>query len=826
LEVHQGGDYRVATAYFSRGEGAVRDVDGQSFNSPPEHFKETFHIYYPNTVEWFTMDDELNGIDLIKQKIMENGVLATCMCYSGSYINNFIHYQPPSSNELPNHSVAIIGWDDNKITQAPLPGAWLVKNSWGTSWGFDGYFWISYYDKWACREPDMGAVSFFNVQRFYYNKVYYHDYHGWRDTKPNTTEAFNAFEATSNDFLKAVSFFVPVNDVDYTVKIYGDFSDGQLQNELSTISGHIYYKSFQTIQLQEPVNLNQGEKFYIYLYLSDGGIPYDRTSDVPVLLGANYRTIVNSTANPQESYYSENGEWKDFYYYYDSSGFQHTGNFCIKGLAVTAYDMKIGYIEIDDSEGNNNGSIDAGETVNISITIKNKGVFDVSDISGEFTTDDEYTTINNGSVSIDNLQPDEEAVVTINISASAETPVGHLIEGNLNINCQSNGNSFNYNFNINLLVGLIFENFESGDFSHFNWELSGDADWIITTNDAYEGNFSAKSGEIPDQTNTDLSLTLDILSDGTISFYRKISSEFNYDFLKFYIDDDLKDEWSGEKDWEMVSYDVQKGEHTFKWTYVKDYSVSDGDDCAWIDYIIFPPVNVNSTLNVNIIANPGAICKGDSSQLITMVFDGSGSYTYSWTPATGLNATDISNPVASPDTTTTYTVVVSDGIATGEAEITITVYQLPQTPVITQEGNMLLSSSENGNQWYDSDGAIEGATNQTFYPDHTDSYYVIVTNENGCTSEPSNVINFVYTSTTELKSKIKLYPNPAKDVLHISFPENTIADITIFSITGKLMFVQNNVSSTSVDLTTYDKGLYFVRLKNDKFNYIAKIVVD
>ncbi len=336
LEVHMGGDYRVSTAYLSRGEGAVRDVDGQSYNNPPEHFSPTFHIYYPRSVEWYTMDENLDGIETIKTKIMEHGAMATCMCYNNAFINGTIHYQPVSSNVLPNHSVTIVGWDNNLNTQAPLPGAWLVKNSWDTNWGDNGYFWISFYDKWACKEPDMGAVSFFDVELFTYQNVYYHDYHGWRDSMPGVTEAFNAFTTEAAEAIKSVSFFINTDQVDYTLSVYDDFTDGELQNQLGSVSGTLAYRGFTTVDFPNAINFEINDDFYIFLSLSDGGMPYDRTSDVPVLLGGDSRTIVNSTASPNQSFYKDGSEWKDLYDYDDPSGFQNTGNFCIKGLAVTS----------------------------------------------------------------------------------------------------------------------------------------------------------------------------------------------------------------------------------------------------------------------------------------------------------------------------------------------------------------------------------------------------------------------------------------------------------------------------------------------------------
>ncbi|MBN2460118.1 MAG: agmatine deiminase family protein, partial [Candidatus Cloacimonetes bacterium] len=136
--------------------------------------------------------------------------------------------------------------------------------------------------------------------------------------------------------------------------------------------------------------------------------------------------------------------------------------------------------------------------------------------------------------------------------------------------------------------------FESGDF-HQLWSHSGAASWSITGESPYEGLFCAKSGNIDHNETSSVSIQLFINSttyNQNVSFARKVSCEDaagnNTDYLAFFIDGTEKGRWDGNAGWSLESYGITTGWHTFEWKYTKNGNTSEGDDCAWIDNVIFP----------------------------------------------------------------------------------------------------------------------------------------------------------------------------------------------------------------------------------------------
>ena len=455
IEVHYGGYYLMANAYISRGDGAVRDIDGQSFTTPPDLASDTYHYYYVRDLEFFTMDEDLNGIDSIKQKIMDYGAVATAFTSNDAFMSSYIHYQPPNDPALLNHAVAIIGWHDSLITQAPEPGAWLCKNSWGSGWGYDGYFWISYYDKYCCREYQLGAVSFQNVEPMRYDVFHSHDYHGWI-SNVGAYEAFNAFTATHNERLEAISICTPEEKINYTIRIYDDYTGGNLSGVLSEVSGSYEHRGFHTVDLPEPLMINKGNDFYIYYQIDYPSMPMDCSHDVPTLLGSDQKVWVPSSSEPGQSYYMSGSVWNDLYDY------NNTANFCIKGLAVNI-GLSVTPWDSLEAEGPSGGPFEPN-----SKTFNFLHKYDAA-IDYEITIDPsiDWLTLT-GDIS-GSLAPNTPAEVTVTINANAETLCQGIHEGRVYFT-NLNDPSDNTSRDVILTIGTPSVQYE--------WMLDADPGWV------------------------------------------------------------------------------------------------------------------------------------------------------------------------------------------------------------------------------------------------------------------------------------------------------------------------------------------------------------
>ena len=113
----------------------------------------------------------------------------------------------------------------------------------------------------------------------------------------------------------------------------------------------------------------------------------------------------------------------------------------------------------------------------------------------------------------------------------------------------------------------------------------GDGSWVVVTDESYFGGSSVKSGAITHSQST--WLQTEVVGRGTLKFWYKVSSESNYDKVFFYIDGVQKIVASGTgSDWIQFEYSVTNDtQHTLKWVYSKDGSVSSGSDCCWIDKV-------------------------------------------------------------------------------------------------------------------------------------------------------------------------------------------------------------------------------------------------
>nr|WP_278958828.1 Ig-like domain repeat protein [Methanobrevibacter smithii] len=271
--------------------------------------------------------------DAIKEAILKYGGLYASYYHSAGYLNSKTnaYYDPYTGNG--NHAITVVGWDDNysknNFYTAPAgDGAFIVKNSWGSSWGDNGYFYISYYDRVLFAvNKDNQAFTYILNDTVRYTKNYQYDVAGMTDyliTGKKTVWYQNIYNATGNEAIAAVSTFFNTT-VDYEISIYVNDVLQLTQNGRHEGSG--YY----TIPLKEYVPVAVGDIFKIVVKLAN---PQNGYAAVPI---SEQLSTTRCYYAPGVSYFSNDGKkWTDLYDY-SASAYSHTYNSqvaCLKAFTV------------------------------------------------------------------------------------------------------------------------------------------------------------------------------------------------------------------------------------------------------------------------------------------------------------------------------------------------------------------------------------------------------------------------------------------------------------------------------------------------------------
>lgn len=331
---YTGGNYYQATAYLARGSGMELEENVPYSSSmggviEADRYDSVVTLHDSYSVSYDTVNDAQNSIDAVKNLVDTYGAagcsyLSKDAGYSGTSAPEGMAFYQKSRGT--NHAVCIVGYDDNFAVsnftgaagQPEKPGAWLVRNSWGSGWGNNGYFWLSYYD------ASISQVFAFEVaDSSDYGDIYQYDATGSNSyLRANATA--NVFKARRDDTVKSVGIYLSSALASGTIQIYTSDTkpinpaDGKLvaTNAIPAITNGGYH----IVDLTNTVSVKEGQYFSVVVTLGDSG-----SSAMYCFEGKS-----KCKASAGQSYYLYGGQWNDSY--------KITGNACIKAIMTSETD--------------------------------------------------------------------------------------------------------------------------------------------------------------------------------------------------------------------------------------------------------------------------------------------------------------------------------------------------------------------------------------------------------------------------------------------------------------------------------------------------------
>ena len=517
-----------------------------------------------------------------------------------------------------------------------------------------------------------------------------------------------------------------------------------------------------------------------------------------------------------------------------------------------------GTMVIDDSQsGNNNGRLDPGETVDIKVNVLNTGHSSASNVICNLIPYNSYININDGSQTISSLGLFGSGYwVTFNATVSSDAPNGVPVDMYFNSSVAGYSVSKHYFPKI----GALIEDWETGNFNKFDWKHEGNANWEISYQYPYEGYFHAKSGAIGNNEKSSLKITYNVLSNDSIRFYKKISSEADFDKLNFYIDNAIVGSWSGSEAYNQECFPVTAGNHTFKWEYAKNASGSSGSDCVWIDYIELPAMYCTTIFagpDGETCAGSNYYCLGSATNYASLEWLTSGDGVFSNPNSLSTNYIPGIQDSIDGIVTLTLSIVDNDGltlednltlIVKGGADTPqqpvgsdyVDVFKVTETEYITEiiddaiDYLWVIEPEEAGTinfvdnhavvQWnidYLGEASISvAAANECGFGDFSEELLITVDNTVGINqSKPEN-------------SGITVIPNPNNGVFTISLntTSDSETDIRLMNYYGSQVLNLRNVipendNSISVEIIDLPAGVYLLSVKQDGKIMTRKIII-
>ena len=297
-------------------------------------------------------------------------------------------------------------------------------------------------------------------------------------------------------------------------------------------------------------------------------------------------------------------------------------------------------------------------------------------------------------------------------------------------------------------------------------------------------------------------------------------------------------------------FDVQTACDSFTWIDGLTYTSSTNTptitltNAAGCDSLVTLVLTIN-----NSNSSTTTITSCDSYSWNGQTYTQSGIYTFDTTTVTGCDSLatlvlTINNSSVSNSTQTacgsydwngqtytqsgTYTYVTSNSVGCDStATLILTINQIPNATATDNGDGTGTASAGASYQWIDcaTNTAITGATQQSYTPDVTGEYSVVVTNANGC-SDTSACITINVSSINELDAlNILVNPNPSNGVFNLNINELIDGQIIITDATGRLIGNQAiNGKTTSIDLTNAVTGIYYFTVQFNQFEKVIRVV--